>query len=132
MLSVAKSKANAEQPAVEANTSDWRKKVNAELDERPRGERTKLATHLGISTGHLSEMLGEPEDGPPDRQRFTRYRRQIDEYLWPPLLPLSGDTLEIQHIIEGIDRDLLRLLKDMDRDQQRKFAEFIIATRKRK
>lgn len=132
MLSVAKSRSNADQPAVEANTPDWRTKVNAELDQRPRGTRTKLADHLGISTGHLSEMLGEPTGEPPDQVRFTRYRRQIDEWLWPPLLPLSADTLEIQHIVEGVDRDLLRVLKDMPRDQQRKWAELIISTRKQK
>lgn len=132
MFGVAKKRAIEADLQVEANTSDWRRKVRAELDKRPRGERAKLADHLGISTGHLSETLADDEDASPDQKRYTRHRRKIDEYLWPPLLPLSGDTLEVRYLLEGIDRDLLKVIKEMDRDTQRKWAEVIIATRKPK
>lgn len=38
-------------------TPEWRKRVRDELDDRPRGEMTKLADHLKVSTGHLSDIL---------------------------------------------------------------------------
>lgn len=118
--------------ATEPNTRQWRERVRAELDSRKRGERARLAAHLGISTGQLSETINESPDEP--GTRYTRYKRGIDEYLWPPLLPPSHDTNELRYLLEGIDsidRDLLRVIRDMDREQQRKLAESIIAMRGR-
>lgn len=133
MLVVAKKSRTVPEQGAEANTPEWRREVNAELNRRPRGARAQLARHLGISTGHLSEILGEDER--PDVARWTRHKRQIDEFLWPPLLPPAQDTHEARYLIDALhsmDRDLLRALKDMDRDTQRLWAQVIIATRKPK
>lgn len=105
---------------VEANTPEWRDRVNDELD-------------LKISSGHLAETLGPDEK--PGVQRFTRYRREIDEYLWPPLMPLAADTGEVRYLLDGLadaDKDLLRLIRDMNREEQRKLAEMLILMRRPK
>lgn len=133
MLAVAKRNRDDAEPGAEANTPEWRREVNTELDRRPRGTRTRLAEVLGISTGHLSEILGKDEK--PGVARWTRYKRQIDEFLWPPLLPPGQDTHEVRYLLDAIsslDRDLLRVLKDMDRETQRLWAQAMIASRKAK
>lgn len=122
-------------PAVEQNTPEWRERVNNELEKRGRGAQADLHRHLKakyprLSTGHLAETLGPDEK--PGQRRYTQYRRDIDEYLWPRLMPLTPDTNEIRYLLDGLedaDKDLLRLIKDMDRDAQRKLAEFLLLNR---
>lgn len=121
-----------EEVATEASTLEWRQRVRDELKRRGRGAQAELVKALGIRSSVLSETINESADKP--ATRYTRYRRAIDEYLWPPLLPPAADTNELRFLLDGIteiDRDLLRIIKDMDRDEQRKLAEAIIAMRGR-
>lgn len=125
-------------PTVVANTPEWRGKVNAELDARGRGARADLTRHLKekhptFSSGQLTEILGPDEK--PGQKRYSQYIPEIEAYLWPRLMPLSPDTGEVKYLIEGIanlDKNLVRLMVDLDPDEQHALAQFILATRKPK
>ncbi len=125
-------------PRVESTSHEWRARVNAELDARGRGSRAALLRHLQerhpkLSSGLLSETLGPNER--PGQKRWTQYKDEIDQYLWPALMPLTADTGELRHILDGLAPEgieILRELKTMDRDAQRALAAFITSTRKPK
>ena len=142
MIALAKKSTAASKRAAEADlvlpiTAEWRNKVSAELEAGGRGSHARLARAIGCRTGQLTELLADdPDDGKPNASRYSRYRAKIDAYFkWPAFMPMSPDTDEVRHALDGIanvDLSLLEAIKAMDRDEQRKLAEFIISTRKPK
>lgn len=125
-------------PRVSANTTEWRTKANAELDARGRGARADLTRHLRsryptFSSGQLTDILGNDEK--PGQKRYSQYIDDINQYLWPKLMPLSQDTDEMRYLLAGLadaDKNLLREILDMGHDEQRALAQFIALTRKPK
>jgi hypothetical protein len=87
-----------------------------------------------MSTGALTELLADDEK--PGMSRYSRYVAKVNEFFgWPAqaaMLPLSPDAEEIQYLLEGLadaDRELLRQIRDMGRDEQRALAEMITRLR---
>lgn len=104
---------------VEANTPEWRARVQAELATRPRGEQARIVEYVQrwyprFSTGTLSGLLAEDER--PGQHRYSRYIPLINRYLWPHESPL--------------DEELLEILRKMDPAEQRALAEFLAARKK--
>ncbi len=105
-------------PKVVANTPEWRARVNRELDSRGRGARADLTRHLKekhptFSSGQLTEILGPDEK--PGQKRYSQYIDEIDRYLWPALMPLSRDTLEVKHLLDRLleaDKEVIDELLD--------------------
>jgi hypothetical protein len=133
MWAVARKQAVDDGGNVEPNTHEWRQRVNDELARRPRGTRARLAEYLKCSTGQLSDTLGP--DKHPNEKRYTRLREGIDRFLWPPLMPITPDTEEVRTLLDGLrdaNKDLLRVIKDMDFNDQRKLAELLLSQRRAK
>lgn len=107
--------------------------MSAEIEARGRGTHAAVAKFAGMSTGQLTELLAEDEK--PGMSRYSRYVGKVNEFFgWPaePMLPLSPDAEEIRYLLEGLadaDRDLLRQIRDMGRDEQRALAEMITRLR---
>lgn len=106
---------------VSANTPEWRLRVNTELDSRGRGARADLTRHLKekhptFSSGQLTEILGPDEK--PGQKRYSQYIGEIDRYLWPQMMPLSRDALELKHLLDHlleVDKEVIDdLLDDSD------------------
>lgn len=104
-----------------ANTPEWRARVRAELEKRPRGEQARIVEyvkrwHPGFSAGHMTGMLAD--DKRPGERRHSIYIELINRYLWPE---------------EGqVDEGLANVLRTMTIDEQRALAEFLSRTRKTK
>lgn len=106
------------------NTREWREAVRAELERRGRGAQAEMARALGVNSGQISDTLRET--GEPDERRHSKYRPQIDAYLAQsrppdPVPSVTRDTSELAYLLEGIaeiDRELLRVLREMTRDEQ--------------
>lgn len=112
------------------NTKAWRESVRAELNRRGRGSQAELARALRVNSGQIADVLRET--GEPDEHRHTKYRPLIDAYLARTAatqaeaveidpIPVTKDTSEVAYLLDGIaeiDRDLLRELREMTRDEQ--------------
>lgn len=105
---------------VEANTSEWRERVQAELAKRPRGEASRVVRYVQrwfpkFSTGTMTGLLADDEV--PGQLRHSKYIPLINRYLWP------DEFAEI-------DPNLERVIKTMPIEEQRALAEFLATTRK--
>lgn len=104
---------------VEANTPEWRGRVELELSKRPRGEQAKIVeyvqrTYPKFSTGTMSGLLADDEK--PGQARYSRYIPLINRYLWPQE--------------NAIVPPLAEILRRMDPDEQRSLAEFLALRKK--
>jgi hypothetical protein len=85
-----------------------------------------LARAIGCSTGTLAELIAD--DTSPTSARYSRYVSKInDHFRWPPIIAGSGDAGELQYLLERLadaDIELLRMIKDMDREEQRALVDF--------
>lgn len=110
-------------------TAEWRQRVRDELAARPRGAQAELARAIDCPTGHLTELLAD--DDAPKTARYSRYVEPINRYFkWPSMMPLSQDTAELQHLIDGLDveaKDLLRALREMSGDERKAMIALIMA-----
>lgn len=107
---------------VEANTADWRARVKAELEKRPRGEQAKIVEFVQrwyprFSAGTMTGLLAPDEK--PGQQRYSRYIPLINRYLWP------NEFAEMDPALESV-------IKTMPLDEQRALAEFLKTTRKQR
>lgn len=88
--------------------TEWKREVKAKLKDRGRGAHSWLAREIGISTGHLSELLG-PEGR--RSEHVPKISKLLDVEWSPPIA--SVDVPEIRHV-----------LRRMTPRQQRQFAEY--------
>jgi hypothetical protein len=132
MLTVMRRHDAKPEPKPEVNTTNtraWREAVRAELNRRGRGSQAELARALRVNSGQIADVLRET--GEPDEHRHTKYRPLIDAYLASTgqadvapsedPIPTSKDTSELTYLLEGlaeIDRDLLREIRGLSRDEQ--------------
>ena len=134
MVTVAKRK--NDEPQVEQITTEWRTDIKSRLKRAGYGAHAKLAKEVGIETARLAEMLADDER--PGQVRYNRAGAvtRINEALrrlWPELAPPLPDTIEIQHILEGLApemKDAIRRLREMTPDEQRNWAAVITGRRK--
>lgn len=105
--------------------TEWKHEVKAKLKERGRGAQAWLAREIGISTGHLSELLG------PDGRR-SEHVPKISKLVgveWSPPLP-SKDQPEIRHFMRRLSSKQQQALAQMagemtDEEFQTKIDAFI-------
>lgn len=128
MLDVAKRGSRAAPAAVLPNLPEWRARVRAELAKGGRGAHAKLARAIGCSTGALAEVIAELDDQRPNAARYSRWVIKINDYFgWTAMMPATKDANEIRYLLEKLadaDIELLRLIKNMDRDEQRALVDF--------
>ena len=133
MLAVAK-----KQPAdVEPITERWRLDVRERLRLAGRGSHARLAREAKLRSGELADMLADDESPGQARHHrsggVTRVNAAIVR-LWPDLLPLSPDTIEVQHVLNGLSPEMraaLRAIRDMPATTQAHWAAVIAATSKK-
>lgn len=129
MVAVAKSDRDVVLPV----TEEWRHRVTAELAQRGRGAHAALAKAIGCPTGHLTELLADEKPDEKVVSRYSRYVEPINNYFkWPSMMPLSQDTAEIQHLLEGLPVDaksLLTALKDLPPEEAKAMITLIMLRR---
>lgn len=88
--------------------TEWKREVKAKLKAMGRGAHTRLAREIGISTGHLSELLG-------DEGKRTEHVYKIAEFTgvaYKPPIP-STDASEIAFFLQRLTPRQARELGQM-------------------
>lgn len=96
-------------------TPEWQQRVLDALARSPRGEHARLAEAIDCSTGTLTELLSPSREDRPSERRYSKYVEPINRYFrWPSMMPLSPDSAEMRHIIEGLSPKQLELVRRLE------------------
>lgn len=111
----------------------WLDRLDERLEHEGRGAPMRLCEAIKCSSGQLADLRKRDDDGNPVSKTSWMVRAIDRHYKWPPMMPLSPDTAELQHLLDGLDvdaKELLAQIRSLPKEEQRAMVGLIMARKK--